>query len=196
MTSSRCGKPGIRCGRTVGTDRAADARRAHGHRRNVAVRPAETPGVITGGRKLPFGNIYVTWVYVIALGFFGELFNPGSTGPPTLTPPGATRPGYPLYLRNYMSVIRPRLWITLWTTFSGEGERVVLARPERCCTRYRALQSWVWGEASSPPVMRSMRRRLCSKYRNPRAMRRPTTIGNPRRLSPAAPHHRRAHIQL
>lgn len=89
--------------------------------RNVAVRPAETPGVITGGRKLPFGNIYVTWVYVIALGFFGELFNPGPTGPPTLTPPGATRPGYPLYLRNYMSVIRPRLWITLWTTFSGEG---------------------------------------------------------------------------
>src|SRR5699024_10015339 len=28
----------------------------------------------------------------------------------------ATRPGSPLYLRNYMSVIRPRLWRTLWIT--------------------------------------------------------------------------------
>lgn len=93
--------------------------------RNAAVRPAETSGVITGGRKLPFGNNYVTWLYVIASGLLGELFNPGPTDPPTASAPGATRPGYPLYLRNYMSVIRPRLWITLWTTFSVEGERVV-----------------------------------------------------------------------
>src|SRR5699024_10201790 len=30
----------------------------------------------------------------------------------------ATRPGSPPYLRNYMSVIRPRLWRTLWITLA------------------------------------------------------------------------------
>ena len=41
----------------------------------------------------------------------------------------ATRPGSPLYLRNYMSVIRPRLWRTLWITFvpGVDGRRVPAA---------------------------------------------------------------------
>ena len=78
-------------------------------------------GSSPGGRKLLPGNNYVTWLYENVLEFVGELLVSGPMGSPAPVAPGATRPGYPLYLRNYMSVIRPRLWITLWTTFSGEG---------------------------------------------------------------------------
>src|SRR5690606_39838600 len=44
-----------------------------------------------------------------------------------LSPLSATRPARPSYLQNYKTVIRPRLWRTLWITFCGEWMWTVFA---------------------------------------------------------------------
>src|SRR5690606_21900754 len=44
-----------------------------------------------------------------------------------LSPLPATRPARPSYLQNYKTVIRPRLWRTLWITFCGEWMWTVFA---------------------------------------------------------------------
>src|SRR5699024_4205814 len=57
----------------------------------------------------------------------------------------ATRPGSPLYLRNYMSVIRPRLWRTLWITsvpgWTGADSGGLRGMMHRLCTASGAVPS-------------------------------------------------------
>jgi len=104
----------------VGTSGAPPEPCAEVHRDAMAGMP--------GGTLRPPAGMYhaVTALHIGDLGrcrcpWGGEARRRESGGRrPAPSAAAATRPGSPLYLRNYMSVIRPRLWKTLWITRGAE----------------------------------------------------------------------------